>query len=1185
MGGISKSARGRRYRAASRLGGGEPLEARRVLAVLVPVGGDSSNLANSPNPAQQAFDGRLETAWIAPAAGPAFLTVDLGAIHSITGIEQHFVNRDVWRYRIDGSNENAGWTTIIDQTANLASGTSYVHNVSVAYRFVRMEVTASVNRSVPSSAEFRVMGSLLEQPRDLVPAPRPVSTGDVLVVAQACNLWSAPFHWEALKPTAYPERLSVLGAYDEAYDVATDWQIKMAVENGVGGFFSTWFRQKGNEGKPVMPMYDAFLQSLANSAQYRDSVRFGFQWENSNPVAAGAAGIRDFVDNVVPYWIREYFTRPNYWTIDGKPVVSFYSAPSFITHMGGVSAARTALDSFRSAMTAAGFPGVIVLTADNARTTASFVDEQTVGFDWIYNYHIPTFMNTMPANRTPASMINAHSVTWSNYEQYSRVPYLMTASVGWDARPWGGKQPIWEIPPADFKTLLSMAKTRMQAKPAASLARRVLFIDNWNEYSEGHYVMPSRGYGFGYLNAIRDVFATTADRPPNPSPDLAAVPQLLDFGLVTSVTVQAAGGQAAISLNQGTLQLTATTAPAHVAATVTWQVVAADGVSSTDVARIDSTTGVLTGLKNGRVIVRAVVDSSPLVFGEMPVTITGQLVNLAQGKTATASSFANYGTQGQYPPGNAIDGRLDTMWLVNGTIFPSWLNIDLGRPEPLTSIVQRFSGEQAASWRYRFEGSNDNSTWVKLVDRTASGVNSGVIRETVSGTWRYVRFTVTGADGWPNSTELGIFGTQAPNRFPTGIILSAATVTEETPAGTLVGILSATDPDANERFTFALVEGPGSVDNALFRISGDRLVTDAVLGFDGPRQRSVRVRVTDRGGLDFERAFVVAVESAGEIVIEVPAGEVWQEDRTLAGDRGLVKRGPGTLVLTVAGEYSGGTVVEEGTLVVRHPSALSTGTLDVRAGAKLTLDIGTRRLSLPAMTIAGTGTLDLGAGSVVLAAGSFDLAALRGLIVSGRNNGAWTGNGITSSSARGLPFHEVGYRVLQDGSALVGFSAIGDATVDGSVNIQDLIAISASGKYGSGTTDAAWWEGDFNYDGVVNITDLINLSASGLYGAGSYLPVAIASQMSPQQSEASPSDALSGLTATPTGETPPANAESAVGPWQVDSAGHVAQGFASSDRISGNRSVGRLAWAAIANQCSLEAPKDGKSVRWRILAR
>ena len=61
--------------------------------------------------------------------------------------------------------------------------------------------------------------------------------------------------------------------------------------------------------------------------------------------------------------------------------------------------------------------------------------------------------------------------------------------------------------------------------------------------------------------------------------------------------------------------------------------------------------------------------------------------------------------------------------------------------------------------------------------------------------------------------------------------------------------------------------------------------------------------------------------------------------------------------------------------------------------------------------------------------------------------------------------------------------------MDGTVCVQDLIALNAGGKYGTAATDAGWWQGGFNYDGRVNVTDLISPVSSGLYGAGSFMPV------------------------------------------------------------------------------------------------
>ena len=40
--------------------------------------------------------------------------------------------------------------------------------------------------------------------------------------------------------------------------------------------------------------------------------------------------------------------------------------------------------------------------------------------------------------------------------------------------------------------------------PADSIGRKLIMIDNWNEWDEGHYVAPSHEHGFKYLQAIRE---------------------------------------------------------------------------------------------------------------------------------------------------------------------------------------------------------------------------------------------------------------------------------------------------------------------------------------------------------------------------------------------------------------------------------------------------------------------------------------------------------------------------------------------------------------------------------------------------------------------------------------------------------------------------------------------------------
>ncbi|MDO8915760.1 MAG: lamin tail domain-containing protein, partial [Coriobacteriia bacterium] len=58
---------------------------------------------------------------------------------------------------------------------------------------------------------------------------------------------------------------------------------------------------------------------------------------------------------------------------------------------------------------------------------------------------------------------------------------------------------------------------------------------------------------------------------------------------------------------------------------------------------------------------------------------------------------------------------------------------------------------------------------------------------------------------------------------PADIGLSATTIMDKQPSGTLVGTLSTNDPDSAPPFTYALVAGSGDADNASFSIVGDTL--------------------------------------------------------------------------------------------------------------------------------------------------------------------------------------------------------------------------------------------------------------------------------------------------------------------------------------------------------------------------
>jgi hypothetical protein len=107
------------------------------------------------------------------------------------------------------------------------------------------------------------------------------------------------------------------------------------------------------------------------------------------------------------------------------------------------------------------------------------------------------------------------------------------------------------------------------------------------------------------------------------------------------------------------------------------------------------------------------------------------------------------------------------------------------------------------------------------------------------------------------------------NETPTNVALSGSSVAENMPSGTAVGTLSSTDPDVGNTFTYTLVGGAGSTDNASFGISGGTLQTAASFNYEAKNSYSIRVRTTDQGGLYFEKAFTIGVTNVNETPTDI----------------------------------------------------------------------------------------------------------------------------------------------------------------------------------------------------------------------------------------------------------------------------------------------------------------------------
>ena len=121
--------------------------------------------------------------------------------------------------------------------------------------------------------------------------------------------------------------------------------------------------------------------------------------------------------------------------------------------------------------------------------------------------------------------------------------------------------------------------------------------------------------------------------------------------------------------------------------------------------------------------------------------------------------------------------------------------------------------------------------------------------------------TVAGSAGLSQDFTLGVADL---NETPTDLAISAASIDENLVAGTVVGTLSATDEDANDTFTYALVSGAGDTGNASFEITDGKLSTKAAFDFEAKPTYSIRVKTTDAGGLSVEKTLSITVVDVNE---------------------------------------------------------------------------------------------------------------------------------------------------------------------------------------------------------------------------------------------------------------------------------------------------------------------------------
>ncbi|MCC7491492.1 MAG: glycoside hydrolase family 99-like domain-containing protein [Fimbriimonadaceae bacterium] len=366
-------------------------------------------------------------------------------------------------------------------------------------------------------------------PATYVPAPKPVPS-DFLTLMHYCPLWKEGTHygWQRIEP--WPERRPAIGYYDEGTPVVADWHIKYALEHAIQGFIYCWYRaDKSPQIKHQLghAIHDGLLK-----ARYVDRFKFSIMWENG--CAEGCSGRDDLLNNLLPYWMENYFKHPSYVKIDNKPLLYIWVPGNVSRDLGKPAEVRATFEAMRAACRRAGFDGLWIVGCVGSADRATLERMRDEGWDASSAYGL-----VGPTSKPPGYDIEGVQTSdatesvprqedlWRGKRAVGAIPDIIDVMQGWDPRPWHGPRTssyLAGATPASFEVACRAALTMLRQTPGNGLDKRVVVFDNWCEFGEGHYLEPTVGWGFQYLDVIRRVFGKPAPPPDHIVPEDVGLP-------------------------------------------------------------------------------------------------------------------------------------------------------------------------------------------------------------------------------------------------------------------------------------------------------------------------------------------------------------------------------------------------------------------------------------------------------------------------------------------------------------------------------------------------------------------------------------------------------------------------------------------------------------------------------------
>lgn len=336
-------------------------------------------------------------------------------------------------------------------------------------------------------------------------------------------------------------RTPLLGELDERSPATWETYIKLATSSGIDVFIFDWYWY---DGGPALheALEEGFLQ-----APNRDQMRFAAMWTN-HPWAiwfptAGAPPAADWLAlwetsglgsyepaalapeseaeiwRSLTYIMARYFHLPNYWRIDDKPVLVLWDM-SLLINRFGAAGTHALLDELRAFARKLGHSGVYFHAMCQEPGVLPLLDQLAASGVESYSLYnaiapatraIPDQVELPDYGEVAAAVV---AEIWPEIDAASSLPCFPNISPGADNAPrvlmrprgdqpsraqWPGTVIVVNETPAAFEALVQAALAYLNQRPQI---RPVLTIGCWNEWTEGHYLLPDTRLGYGMARAL-----------------------------------------------------------------------------------------------------------------------------------------------------------------------------------------------------------------------------------------------------------------------------------------------------------------------------------------------------------------------------------------------------------------------------------------------------------------------------------------------------------------------------------------------------------------------------------------------------------------------------------------------------------------------------------------------------------